>query len=57
MILHEHILFNTLQLNTLFQSINSPTRITEKNAQLIDNIFYNGNVSYIYICSGMLKYD
>ena len=46
---------NTLQLNNLFQSINSPTRIIEKTAKLIDIIFYNGNVSNIF--SGILKYD
>ena len=46
--IHTNNFLNTLQLNNLFQSINNPTRITDKTTKLIDNIFYNGNVSNIY---------
>ena len=52
--IHTNNFVNTLQLNNLFQSINNPTRITDKTAKLIDNICYNRNESNI--CSGILKY-
>ena len=53
--IHTNNFLNTIQLNNLFQSINNLTRITDKTVKLIDNIFYNGNLSNI--CSGILKYD
>ena len=46
---------NTLQLQNLFKSINQPTRISNNSSTLIDNIFYNGNFSYI--SSGILQYE
>ena len=46
---------NTLQLQNLFKSINQPTRISNNSSTLIDNIFHNGNFSYI--SSGILQYE
>ena len=46
---------NTIQLQNLFKSINQSTRISNNRFTLIDNIFYNGNLSYIL--SGILQYE
>ena len=46
---------STLQLQNLFKSINQPTSINYNSSILIDNIFYNGNFSYI--SSVILQYE